>query len=147
MLSSPPETQAHLYCFHRAGIEEPFVDPYAKIQRQLDEHSSILTEHTRRFDEHTARFDEHDRRFDEHDRRFDDVDRQLVELRQELKDEVRGLHLRFESLEDTMRLVAERVSEFNRENQTIRSRVNHLETSQINTDLRLVALERKKRKS
>ncbi len=123
------------------------MDPYAKIQRQLDEHSSILTEHTRRFDEHTARFDEHDRRFDEHDRRFDDVDRQLVELRQELKDEVRGLHLRFESLEDTMRLVAERVSEFNRENQTIRSRVNHLETSQINTDLRLVALERKKRKS
>ncbi|MBX3172675.1 MAG: hypothetical protein KF760_35080 [Candidatus Eremiobacteraeota bacterium] len=109
------------------------MDHYAEIQRQLSEHTNHLKEH--------------DRRFDEHDRRFDKLECRLDEFHQEFKDEIRGLHLRFESLEDTMRLVAERVSEFNRETGNLRGRVTNLETSQINTDLRLIALERKRRKS
>ena len=78
---------------------------------------------------------------------FAAVRQEMQEIRCELKDEIRGLHVRFEGLESTMRLVAERVGDFNRENQTLRGRVNTLETQQINTDLRLMALERKKRKS
>ena len=120
------------------------MDDFAQLQAHLEQHD-------RRFDEHDRRFDEHDRRFDEHDKEFKALRQEIQEfreeIRQELKSEVRGLHLRFERLEDTMKLVAERVSEFNRETGGLRTRVTHLETSQVNNDLRLVALERKQRKS
>ncbi len=120
------------------------MDDFAQLQAHLEQQD-------RRFDEHDRRFDEHDRRFDEHDKEFKALRQEIQEfreeIRQELKSEVRGLHLRFERLEDTMKLVAERVSEFNRESGALRTRVTRLETSQVNTDLRLVALERKKRKS
>lgn len=102
-----------------------------EIRGSLARHDKVLARIDQRFEQIDQRFEQFDQRFDTLEQRLEQrMDRGFSEL-----------GLRFEQLQSTVQFLAEQMSNFSKDAQTVRGRVDTLEDQQRMTDFRLKLLE------
>lgn len=109
-----------------------------------------LQNHDLRFDEISNQLQQHDRRFDAVEKRIDKlecrIDSRFEALETRMDQKIGGLGIQIENVQSTVQLLAEQMSGFFRANADVRGRVECLEEKQQMTELRLKALERRRKR-